>query len=636
MRPMSTARRASQMIPHHDLGKGLSVVSGKSTFHTQSSIEESQRDVLLLDFEDTVYDYAWAMTLIRMRTERGCCQRCVSLFGILVVLILNCTLQALIIFKAEVLIHQQQKEVDDRLWTSLCAVHTSETNASSPFIASAIPHNKSRTNHKHNEYLPEGHYMNCGSPVPTRLQDVSTLDLDGDGMWYLSEAEEKGSIWKSNAQHPDLINLDKVWHHFMDSVSWGSNMLKTYDIFSKDVQAMEAAKLRESTLDYTAIPMSWMESDQLKIHLCAVVAGTELCGNLEARGILKVKLPHIDESQDRVLACEALVAPGKYCNHILGERYITHVDWTKEICHEPSYYWYEPSEVNTVQFGMAAAYIAGEHAITHNAYQTFLFVILFIWWMLVFKEVRRLWLWWNLIFLTPTNDDIDSCVNVEYKEGTKEANAKDYGITVLEKVEIVAQPRWHKILTGVFVLLPRTVVCFCLGYVGTRFLGEADDYIDLILNSVALGFLIDIDNMLYAAVVGHREKSTLEKVEKIKNPWPYCRIFRTCCDREVRKGISIRIGHTIEFPEIPLLAAVYLVCFLSLFMVYYTPIWGHGKVVKGQAINCLCQAEGDHCITAHILGGYANCADVPIPCNGFDEFAITENALGHGGKGGKR
>merc|ERR1712206_77617 len=75
-------------------------------------------------------------------------------------------------------------------------------------------------------------------------------------------------------------------------------------------------------------------------------------------------------------------------------------------------------------------------------------------------------------------------------------------------------PSW-KVFTIVVNLLPRTCICILLALAGTDFLVSSDDCGDLILNSVALGFLITIDEMLYSAVVFKSSQKNIDDCDEL-------------------------------------------------------------------------------------------------------------------------
>jgi len=51
-----------------------------------------------------------------------------------------------------------------------------------------------------------------------------------------------------------------------------------------------------------------------------------------------------------------------------------------------------------------------------------------------------------------------------------------------------------------FILIPKLVICFFLLATGTLYLAGTDNFADLVLNAVALQFVLNIDNWLFEAV----------------------------------------------------------------------------------------------------------------------------------------
>merc|ERR1719247_2742201 len=118
------------------------------------------------------------------------------------------------------------------------------------------------------------------------------------------------------------------------------------------------------------------------------------------------------------------------------------------------------------------------------------------------EELRTVWRWWMVLPVFPSEPQADGKA-VEVNE---------------DRAAVLAVPVIHKVANIVMNLLPRTVICVWLSYVGSWFLIEADNYTDLILNSVALGFLIEIDNMLYSAVTEQEVKGLMERCDPLSVP----------------------------------------------------------------------------------------------------------------------
>merc|ERR1719265_1495994 len=68
----------------------------------------------------------------------------------------------------------------------------------------------------------------------------------------------------------------------------------------------------------------------------------------------------------------------------------------------------------------------------------------------------------------------------------------------------------------VLVLIPRTLVVILMSYIGTRFLIETDDYSELILNAVGMGFLMEMDEMIFNGLASDQGKDDIEKLQNIE------------------------------------------------------------------------------------------------------------------------
>merc|ERR1711908_263840 len=127
-----------------------------------------------------------------------------------------------------------------------------------------------------------------------------------------------------------------------------------------------------------------------------------------------------------------------------------------------------------------------------------------IWWMSMLMELRSVANWWIVVLFMPREPQDDK-VLVELVDN---------------ELEIHALPtfmRFHAILLH---LIPRTVICARLCLAGPDFLLSADSYGDLILHSVALGFLVEVDEMLFSATVSPRYQGVVGACRPLEVPLP--------------------------------------------------------------------------------------------------------------------
>jgi len=177
---------------------------------------------------------------------------------------------------------------------------------------------------------------------------------------------------------------------------------------------------------------------------------------------------------------------------------------------------------------------------------------------------------------------------VEPPEGTPtvlvEKNEGEEGQTIT----IVALTVSWKLFTSVFILIPRTYVLVQLSLIGSQFLMGADDYGELIMNGVALAFLIEIDNLMFYALISATSQ----------------RMVTNCRPLAMRVPRRNKFFQFLELPAtLPNTVITFGVTGALIAMAYHGD---RGKYAIGEALGCLCHAAGDRCISAQVLGGYSD------------------------------
>eukprot|EP00746_Dinoflagellata_sp_MGD_P141740 gnl/MRDRNA2_/MRDRNA2_74799_c0_seq2.p1 gnl/MRDRNA2_/MRDRNA2_74799_c0~~gnl/MRDRNA2_/MRDRNA2_74799_c0_seq2.p1 ORF type:complete len:446 (+),score=91.83 gnl/MRDRNA2_/MRDRNA2_74799_c0_seq2:151-1338(+) len=81
------------------------------------------------------------------------------------------------------------------------------------------------------------------------------------------------------------------------------------------------------------------------------------------------------------------------------------------------------------------------------------------------------------------------------------------------KVKIAGMPLLWKILNLVFVVIPKILIWKLLAESGIMFLMETSGIEDVIVNAVAMAFLLNIDEMLCAVLMSKESKALLDKLE---------------------------------------------------------------------------------------------------------------------------
>jgi len=86
-----------------------------------------------------------------------------------------------------------------------------------------------------------------------------------------------------------------------------------------------------------------------------------------------------------------------------------------------------------------------------------------------------------------------------------------------EGVKINSVSMGMKVLTVVFVTIPRVLVTTVLLWLGCRWLTATQSFAGVILNALALGFLVDLNSLLYRTVMPRRDVVDAQKTCVAKN-----------------------------------------------------------------------------------------------------------------------
>jgi len=402
----------------------------------------------------------------------------------------------------------------------------------------------------------DGVYWDCGPLTATLLAGVPTLvnfDIDGDGAWSKSDIEQTHLEHYDKPTDPLLVLnlfLERAQEEKLESQ-----------------RHLTAAESFEATKNFTQLPISWIDKERFNIELC-VSSDPYLCGNLEARGILEGhNFGHTPNA--RIRQCERV--SNDFCPDVFGQYYDVYKAWSHELCGSRSTTWLGELRIIASSYSMVRAYSTLQDAIVSPLYASFLLVMLAIWWMSMLVELREMISWWVVMLWYPLSDPDGHSPVVLHHDGRAQVNAI---------------PAPYKAMYIITNLIPRTILCVWLTYVGSLFLISADDYENLILNGVALAFLIEVDNMLFASVVSSEAKRAVLECIPLKVSVPH---GITCL-----KWVRI-VSQTSLY-------TIFLVS-LNLALLFHAYYGDKGKFEVADSLRCLCQAEGPVCVTAQMLGG---------------------------------
>jgi hypothetical protein len=130
----------------------------------------------------------------------------------------------------------------------------------------------------------------------------------------------------------------------------------------------------------------------------------------------------------------------------------------------------------------------------------FFFAVLFIWSLTTCRELKlSLHLFLMLIFNMPT------CENMGQAITDFDAEADEF--------RVVALPVWMKSFIGIVVILPRVGIALYLTWLGCRWLLAINNFADLILNAVALEFVLCLKDSLFGALMSRKNRHDVQNTK---------------------------------------------------------------------------------------------------------------------------
>merc|ERR1712194_405921 len=141
---------------------------------------------------------------------------------------------------------------------------------------------------------------------------------------------------------------------------------------------------------------------------------------------------------------------------------------------------------------------------------SFFFVVMFVWTLTCIGEIKKVNdLFLSLVVAMPTSDTMEKAL-------VRDINDEDGDGDVNEQV-IVHLTAGVKSFLSCCILLPRLLMTSYLLFLGCRWLAATNDFSDLVLNAVALEFVVFLKDLLYHALVPDRNKHDVQNTE-IKAP----------------------------------------------------------------------------------------------------------------------
>jgi len=127
------------------------------------------------------------------------------------------------------------------------------------------------------------------------------------------------------------------------------------------------------------------------------------------------------------------------------------------------------------------------------------------------RESMAMWLWLYQFPAAPGWQELE-LTDEDEEKGKKEGGERKKKINS-------GMPFWYKLLVSIFVVLPKYCISVLLFLAGGTYLVRSESREDLIINSVALFFILDIDEMLWKNLIPPEHQTiTTEEIPKLTTP----------------------------------------------------------------------------------------------------------------------
>lgn len=384
---------------------------------------------------------------------------------------------------------------------------------------------------------PHGGGITCAPPSIQVLGSWDLLDTDKDGIWSRSEAADE--------EHRGHMQC----HYNVD-------VLVLFDDIIADIKAHPRLKGRiHSNLTHgTSVHKAYFDWYLGEPMLC-LYGDQDMCGTLFSRGFFDGALtsPGLSAASERGIGefqsardyCSKLLS-GR-CDDLLPSTYRVWKVTSLEKCGSKSFepFLYDPPDHSPRQWMLQVLYDSQEEysKVYSWAFRIFLAVLMFTFFATMLEEANAIYLVFRWVLECP---DVD---------GAKAHSFHRFAVLAVNLVR------------GALFLL--------LLYSGAIFLTEDTRYLHLIFDALSLNFIINIDELLYAALLRKQMKEEHEELP--------------ACFMERQRNESINII-ALEFMRLGCL----ILCTL---FVAYSHVTGTMETIR-EALQCVCSVEGPTCYEA--------------------------------------
>lgn len=321
------------------------------------------------------------------------------------------------------------------------------------------------------------------------------LDTNGDGIWSHEEAvKDQAKLGNATGVKPTLI-FGVIAHGLEDRMKIDTNITVPPEMIQRQ-----------------GIPKAHFDYWKGDAILCSY-SDPEMCSALISRGFFDSAMDpahagnkgvyDIDSAMDY---CRFMLKEGGGCDQSMPQIYQLYRAKRKEQCGDihlyPSGVYANKYNKEETMYVITAEYEAldGHLKSETMTFRLFLFLVLLLWLLALVQEIREMLKLADFCIMFP-----------------RASKKKGLGVHTIEdnerenKIAITGITSTHRTIIAT-VCIFRTVVVLYLGTVGCVFLINDTGYMDLLMNAVALAFILEIDEILFSAVSRGSTLSALEEV----------------------------------------------------------------------------------------------------------------------------
>jgi len=460
--------------------------------------------------------------------------------------------------------------------------------------------------------------LDCSPPTYAYLDAWHELDDNGDGIWSAEEAEADRTNLGCRLGLSPLAFFNSAVRGIIKDARDTADNSYAIPLVPASVETRKA------------IPKAYFDHVKGLVVICTA-ADMGRCGQLIKQGTFdgaiglksgttRGGIHDLDSALD---FCQRMLRPNGVCDQTLPHTYQLYRSRTHEKCGDPSFEVgakytnpYEPRDAMSITEVSYSEYSQFDTAHQWD-FQLFLALILLVWYVTLVLELSRIIQLIDMVanfdqahhstysMLSPdirhsissfgsfsTNSQLlltpriphkkkSQILHDELAEGadvsSETSSENETGTLVVSDLS-----RPHRIICGIMVAM-RLFLWFYMANVGTTFLLSTYSYDDLLFNAVALAFIFELPEFLYAFLVQDDIKEQLRGAKTV--PFP------TSLPMHGWKKLLISRAFWGLF-VIPLL--VWMVCYFNY----------HNNIMETlEALQCACFQTGASCVAAQRFNG---------------------------------